>query len=149
MVRAREADTDRQRQAQWRELLLDAARCGSRRQRHLRHRRIHDDPGDPIRLSPVVPTMKLSQVIFVFIGFALIQFAPGGSITTIDGKRIEGAVAVESKSALTITPKERSPTRVELSKVLQADMDIADDDGGKIALTRGLVLSDGTALAAA
>jgi hypothetical protein len=68
-----------------------------------------------------------------------------GSVTTLDGKRIEGEVAIDSPSVLRVTPKSGSPTRVELSNLLEAEMDVPEEP----AMTRGVVLTDGTALAAA
>jgi hypothetical protein len=84
-------------------------------------------------------------LICVHLCSSVVNNSFAGSITTLDGKRIEGAVAVESAGALTVTPKDGSPTRVELSRVLEAQMDVSTPP----TLTRGIVLTDGTALAAA
>jgi hypothetical protein len=73
------------------------------------------------------------------------QFCFAGTVTTLDGKRIEGAVSVDSMSTLLVTPKSGSPTKVELTNVLEARPDTATSEA---AMTRGIVLSDGTALAA-
>lgn len=84
--------------------------------------------------------------ICAYLRLSAVPIAFAGSITTLDGKRMEGAVAIDSKSSLLVTPKSGAPARVELNQLLEAEMDSAADE---ISMSRGVVLSDGTALAAA
>ncbi|MBC8106306.1 MAG: NPCBM/NEW2 domain-containing protein [Anaerolineae bacterium] len=84
--------------------------------------------------------------IFVYLRSSAVPTSFAGSITTLDGKRIEGVVAIDSKSALMVTPKTGPPQKIELANLLHAEMDTASEETG---MTRGVVLSDGTALAAA
>jgi hypothetical protein len=67
-------------------------------------------------------------------------------VTTLEGNRVEGIVSVESASSLLVTPKDGPPTRVELSNVLDAQMAAGADEPD---MARGVVLTDGSALAAA
>src|SRR4051794_29441576 len=85
--------------------------------------------------------------ICVYLRSSAVQTSFAGSITTLDGKRIEGAVTVDSKSSLVVTPKTGAPVKVELTNLLHAETDTASNESA--AMTRGVVLTDGTALAAA
>ena len=61
--------------------------------------------------------------ICVYLCSSVAKNSLAGSITTLDGKRIEGTVSVDSKSSLLVSPKNgSSPTRVEMANVLQAQM---------------------------
>src|SRR4051812_38723264 len=85
--------------------------------------------------------------ICVYLRSSAVPTSFGGSVTTLDGKRIEGTIAVESKSSLLVTPKSGSPAHIELTNLLNAELDTASDPSA--AMTRGVLLTDGTALAAA
>ncbi len=71
-----------------------------------------------------VPGMSFVPLPFRILHFALCVFhcaAYAGAINTVDGKRYEGAIRLESTDTLSITPKTGQPVSIALDDVLLAD----------------------------
>jgi hypothetical protein len=97
--------------------------------------------------TDVKNVVVLAVVIGVHLCLSVCNSSFGGSLTTLDGRSFEGDVKVASGDALVVSPKGGSTTRVELVNVLSASFISSSDAVPDVPMSKGIVMTDGSALA--
>ena len=89
--------------------------------------------------------MKVSILAILILLSSTANPALAGSLRTWDGKSYDGEIRVQSPGYFLVVPKVGSLVKVEPANVLDASL----VSSSSLAMARGIVLADGTALAAA